>query len=431
MKILVPLLSLSALAHADTAPNILFILADDIGAQYLRFSQHPDTTITPPLTPTLDALAKRGIVYTNAWASPLSSPTRANLLTGQFGSRTGVTQVGVSLDADTLTLADYLKTERSYRTAIIGKWHLSQAPLYPRDYGFDHFLGTMGGGVRSFFRGPIIRGSEMERCRVYNSTNLTNEALKWINAQKSPWFCWLNYNAAHTPYHLPPLDLHSRKELSEEQDDIDKKPLAYYYAMIEAMDTEIGRLLRSMPPETRARTIIIFMGDNGTERQLVGSSNAKGSVYQGGIHVPLFIVGAGVTRRAERDARPICATDIYSTVIELSGGTMPRYKDSYSFASSTRTKSKPQRSISYAESNNKRRGVSKAVSDGELKLITNNSQEELYNLKDDYTEKKNLLSNATQALSDKELRAYRRLLAERKRLEKSFPVLSERNTKQR
>ncbi len=420
MKTLVSLLALSALAHADTTPNILFILADDIGADYLKFSQHPSSKIDTPNTPTLDALAKRGVVYTNAWASPLSSPTRANLLTGQYGSRTGVTQVGAPLDADTPTVADYLKAKRSYSTAIIGKWHLSKAPIYPKDYGFDHFLGTMGGGVRNFFRGPVIRGTESERCRVYNTTNLTNETLKWINEQDSPWFCWLNYNAPHTPFHLPPTELHNRKDLSEAQEDIDENALPYYYAMIEAMDTEIGRLLRSMPKETRERTIIIFMGDNGTERQITGTSQAKGSVYQGGIHVPLFIVGAGISRKGERDARPICATDMYSTIIELSGGKLPRYKDSYSFASSTRTKSEAKRLISYAESNNRRRGVSDALSDGKFKLITSESQEELYDLTRDHTEKKNLLSKTGQALPENARKAYQRLLAERKRLENSF-----------
>ncbi len=423
MKSLISLITFSALAHAGTSPNILFILADDIGANYLHFSQHPSSDIDPPHTPTLDALAKRGVIYTNAWASPLSSPTRANLLTGQYGTRSGVTQVGDSLDANTPTLADYLKTKRSYSTAIIGKWHLSKAPLYPKDYGFDHFLGTMGGGVRNFSRGPVIRGTDTERCRVYNSTNLTNEALKWIKDQDSPWFCWLNYNAAHTPFHLPPPELHSNKNLSAEQDDIDKNPLPYYYAMIEAMDTEIGRLIRSMPAETRDRTIIIFMGDNGTERQLVGEARAKGSVYQGGIHVPLFITGAGITRYGVRDSRPICATDMFSTIIELAGGELPQYKDSYSFASSTSKKSIPHRLISYAESNNRRRGASDALTDGEYKLITvGESQEELYDLSRDYAEKKNLLSEGEQSLSAKEQRAYRRLLAEREKLEKSFSI---------
>ncbi len=425
MKTLVSLLALSTLAHADTAPNILFILADDIGANYLKFSQHPDFKIDTPNTPTLNALAKRGVIYTNAWASPLSSPTRANLLTGQYGSRSGVTQVGAPLDASIPTVADYLKAKRSYNTAVIGKWHLSKDPVYPKDYGFDHFLGTMGGGVRNFFRGPVIRGTESERCRVYNSTNLTNEALKWIHAQESPWFCWLNYNAAHTPFHLPPTELHSRKSLSDKQEDIDENPLPYYFAMIEAMDTEIGRLLRSMPKETRARTIIIFMGDNGTERQLVGTSQAKGSVYQGGIHVPLFIVGAGVSRKGEKDARPICATDMYSTIIELSGATLPQYKDSYSFASSTRTKSKPRRLISYAESDNRRRGVSNALSDGKFKLIINQSQEELYDLTRDYREKKNLLGVSGQTLPENARKAYQRLQAEHKKLMNSFSAKSQ------
>ncbi len=420
MSKLFSLLLFSAIAHADTPPNILFILADDIGANYLQFSRQSDSDIATPKTPTLDALAKRGLVYTNAWSSPLSSPTRANLITGQYGSRTGVTQVSDPLDADIPTFADYLKGKRGYSTAIIGKWHVSKSPVFPKDYGFDHFLGTMGGGVRSFFRGPIIRGTESERCRVYNTTNLTNEALAWIKAQKKPWLCWLNYNAAHTPFHLPPVELHSKKNLSDAQEDIDANPLPYYHVMIEAMDTEIGRLLRSMPAETRARTIIIFMGDNGTERKLVGGFKAKGSVYQGGIHVPLFVAGAGVTRQGERDARPICATDMYSTIIELAGGKLPQYKDSYSFASSIKKNTSPLRLISYAESDSMRRGKSNALFDGTYKLITTGEkQEELYDLSKDANEEKNLLREGAQSLSPKAQKAYQKLLTERKRVSQS------------
>ncbi len=420
MKTLLSLLSFSVIAHAQTPPNILFILADDIGANYLNFSRHPSSSNATPKTPVLDALSKRGIVYTKAWASPLSSPTRANLLTGQYGSRTGVTTVSVDLDANTPTLADYLRDKRAYRTAVIGKWHLSKAPVYPRDYGFDHFLGTIGGGVRSFFRGPVTRGTERERCRVYNTSNLTNETLKWINEQKTPWFCWLNYNAAHTPFHLPPTELHSQKKLSDAQEEIDKNPQPYYFAMIEAMDTEIGRLLKSMPEQTRARTIIIFMGDNGTERQLAGTQ-AKGSVYQGGVHVPLFVVGAGVSRKGQRDARLICATDLFSTIVELSGGKLPRYKDSYSFASSIKSATPAKRLIAYAESNNRRRGASNALSDGEYKLIcSGDSSKELYHLKHDHAEKVNLLAKGEEALEPKAQKAYKRLLAERKKLMESF-----------
>src|SRR5690606_18182498 len=107
----------------------------------------------------------------------------------------------------------------------------------------------------------------------------------------APWFCWLAYTAPHAPFHLPPVNMHTRGALPTDQASIDADPLPYYLAMVESLDFEIGRLFGAIPPADLANTVIIFIGDNGTDRNVVQlpypMNHAKGSLYEGGVHVPL------------------------------------------------------------------------------------------------------------------------------------------------
>jgi len=153
---------------------------------------------------------------------------------------------------------------------------------------------------------------------------------------KQAWFLWLAFNAPHTPFHLPPANLHSR-DLSGTESDIAANPLPYYFAAIEAMDTEMSRLLGSLDAETLANTIIIFLGDNGTPGQVAqfpySRSKAKGSLYQGGVNVPLFISSPGITRTNERETALVNTTDLFSTIAALAGVNVGQVNDSISFES--------------------------------------------------------------------------------------------------
>ena len=145
---------------------------------------------------------------------------------------------------------------------------------------------------------------------------------------------WLAYNAPHSPYHLPPSDLHYQGGLSEDQASIDANRLPYYLAAIEAIDTEMGRLFNSISSEDLDNTVVIFIGDNGTPgpvAQQYHSQRAKGSLYKGGINVPMVISGKGVERMNDQEDALISTVDLFATVSELCGINTQQIHDSNSF----------------------------------------------------------------------------------------------------
>ena len=186
----------------------------------------------------------------------------------------------------------------------------------------DHFTGILSGGVDDYFNWTLTTNGVETSKSTYITSELTNQAVEWINNQKGPWFLWLAYNAPHTPFHLPPASLHTR-DLSGTTADIEQNPRAYYLAAVEALDTEIGRLLSAISTEELANTTIIFVGDNGTPRRVVSNDSpyrgAKSSLYEGGINTPLIVTGAGVERVGISDDSLISTTDLFATISELAG----------------------------------------------------------------------------------------------------------------
>ncbi len=314
--------------------NILLIIADDYGIDRMGL-YNPGRTDLPP-TPTLDALAAQGVLFENAWSAPICSPTRATMLTGRYGFRTNIGwrvydgQPGIRLDEFTLPMALDAGSNNAYAHANIGKWHLSDAANgdadNPNQMGYDHYSGILQGGVQDYSAWREVTNGTSQLTNSYATTKFVDDSLTWIEAQHAtdtPWFLWLAFNAPHTPFHLPPADLHSFDNLSGTTADIEANPNAYYAAMVEAMDTEIGRLLDSMPPAERAQTTVIFIGDNGTARQVIDPNynrqQAKGSLHSGGIHVPLLISGAAITAPGRREPALVNSVDIYATVLDLAG----------------------------------------------------------------------------------------------------------------
>ncbi|MEE3181850.1 MAG: sulfatase-like hydrolase/transferase, partial [Planctomycetota bacterium] len=160
----------------------------------------------------------------------------------------------------------------------------------------------------------------------YATTENVDDAIDWIEGQEGPWFLWLAFNAPHTPLHLPPAGLHSHDDLTGTAADISNRPREYFGAMIEAMDSEIGRLWAEIGPEMMANTDVIYLGDNGTGRTNapagVSTRSGKGSLYEGGVHVPLVIAGPSVVDGGRDVEGLVDLTDIYATVVELAGGDM-------------------------------------------------------------------------------------------------------------
>lgn len=379
-------------------PNILLIITDDMGKDATAgFSEGS----IKPQTPNIDKIKNEGLTFTNLWVTPTCSPTRASIITGKYGYRTGVKWANDELDPSEEILHSFIKdeTNNAYATALIGKWHLSGAnpTVYPEAYGVDYFAGLMRGGAQSYYQWQLTENGAGSLQTDYITEVFTDLSIDWINSQSQPWFLWLAYNAPHTPFHVPPAEMHSQGSLPEYTESLD--PMPYYMAAIEAMDYQIGRLLAAMSEEELNNTVIIFLGDNGTPNQVAQTpftrNTVKGSLHQGGINVPMFISGKGVSRTGE-DHKLICATDLFCTIAELAGITTAEVHDSKSFKALLSTAG-DHRTFQYSEMNDGTEDAW-AISNGTYKLIVNaNGNEELYHLSNDPYEQDDLLTSVLSA----------------------------------
>jgi arylsulfatase A-like enzyme len=378
-----------------SSPNILLIIADDLGKDATTsFSEG----ILKPNTPNINNFINSGITFNNCWVYPTCSPTRASIITGKYGYRTGVKWANDELHSSETILQKYIKEETndSYATAIIGKWHLSGNglnPLNPENFGMDYYTGLIGGGVQSYYQWRLTNNQEVTTETDYITEKFTDLSIDWITAQNKPWFLWLAYTAPHTPFHTPPSNMHSQGNLPDYVNGIDALP--YYLAAIEAMDYQIGRLLENIPENERENTIVLFIGDNGTPNQVAqfpySSTTAKGSLYQGGINTPLIVFGTGIDRFGATDDNLITSTDLYATIAELSGVTLPNIHDSKSFKPLFSSVGS-HRDFQYAEKDD---GINDiwVLSDGRYKLFTDSDgHQEMYHLETDPYETNNLLN---------------------------------------
>jgi arylsulfatase A-like enzyme len=387
--------SVDPIIAPESYPNILLIIADDMGRDAtFGFSEGS----LKPITPHINSIKNSGITFQNFWSYPTCSPTRASIITGKYGYRTGVKWAGDVLPSTERSLQKYIKEETGsrYNSAVIGKWHLSgnNSSLDRSAFGIDYYAGLMGGGLQNYFQWNLTNDLGTNLQSGYSSKIFTDLAMDWVGAQDQPWFLWLAYNAPHTPFHKPPSIMHNQGELTNYSEGMD--PMPYYLAAIEAMDFQIGRLINGLTQEERDNTIILFMGDNGTPNE-VGQSpypdNAvKGSLYQGGINVPLFVSGKGV-QRTGNDYNLLTSTDLFSTIAQLAGVDSDEIHDSKSFMNLL-TADDGQRAFQYSEMESP--NASKwAISNGDYKLIVRaNGAQELYDLVSDPYESENLIGAA-------------------------------------
>ncbi len=303
-------------------PNILIVISDDLGVES---SACYDTGTVKAPQPTIAGLCERGVVFEQVWAYPVCSPTRAAIFTGRHAWRTGV---GCAVRGDQgplpeseISLARRLG-DAGYHTANIGKWHLGGELDHPNRLGWDHYTGLFESRVLDYYSWTRVTDGRMEQVHDYATSVHADDALDWLGERgAAPWLLWMAFTAPHVPLHLPPAELITDAGLSGTADDIDADPVPYFHAMIEAMDTELARLLDSVDDDTW----IIYLGDNGTEAGLdqgyYADDQHKFSLYQGGIHVPMVIVGPGVT--PGRVAVPVHVVDLFATVLELAGVEAP------------------------------------------------------------------------------------------------------------
>ncbi|MBK8533359.1 MAG: sulfatase-like hydrolase/transferase [Flavobacteriales bacterium] len=285
--------SLFCIATSAQQPNVLLIIADDLGLDptpnYLPGPQKA-------AMPNLEAMMANGITFDNVWADPLCSPTRSTIITGRYGFRTGVLNANTAamISPNEVILHRYLSNIGSpYATSLIGKWHLNgqtSGPAYPNFMGVPHYAGLLAGAVADYYAWSLTVNAVQTPRTDYITTAITDLGIEWIGQQTQPWFCWLAYTAPHVPFHLPPLNMHTQGPLPTDQASITANPLPYFLAMVESLDYEMGRLLATIPADELANTVIIFIGDNGTDRNVIQAPHAmnhgKGTLYEGGVHVP-------------------------------------------------------------------------------------------------------------------------------------------------
>jgi len=335
VSLLVGSLALPALtvpvASAGTPPNVLVLVADDLGVDAL--SAYGEGTSLPS-TPNIDALAQGGLLFRNAWSNPVCSSTRAGLLTGRYSFRQGIGWLvyeaapGPPLPLSELTLPEALDltTGGQYAHAAFGKWHLGDSTvggdLAPNLAGFSHFAGTLANlfAPEDYFNFTKITDGVSTAVTSYATSETVDDVLAWVGQTPDPWFAYVGFHAPHTPYHSPPASLHS-VDLTQ------PTKRKQFEAMVEALDTEIGRLLNGLAPAVRANTTVIFVGDNGSHGQITlppfDPKHAKGTLYEGGVNVPLIVQGQLVTELGQEVTGLVSTTDLFATVLQIAGGGTP------------------------------------------------------------------------------------------------------------
>ncbi len=393
------------------SPNILLIIADDVGVGEIP-NYLPDATKAN--MPHLKDLMDTGITFDNVWSNPLCAPSRANILTGKHGFRTNVlnAQSLATLDIEETSLHEYIAESSNglYSNSLIGKWHLGGgggSPIYdyPNELGIEYFAGILGGGVGNYELYTWVENMQGANSNEYITSKITTQAIEWIGEQNQPWFCWLAYNAPHTPFHLPPSNLHTQGDLPTDDASIEANPQPYFLAMIESLDTEMGRLFDNIPQDELENTVIIFVGDNGTDKNVIQSpypsDRAKGSLYQGGVHVPMVVSGAGVTRQNEREDALVSFSDLFATIVELTGTPLSQIHDSYSFAPLLSNQGEGQRDCNYTEISSTPNASGWAARDATFKYISfDNGNQGFYNLINDPYESNDLLPNLNNLQQD-------------------------------
>jgi arylsulfatase A-like enzyme len=338
--LLIAVILISNYSHSQR--NVILIIADDLGKDYCDiYSDH--APITVHLT-NVRRLIPNGVVFNNAWSNPLCSPTRAGILTGRYSFRTGVGDV-VDGANPKLSLSEYiipkvlnLYSPNGIAKACIGKWHVTTAAAagynYPNTLGFDHYEGCLAGALGQpgqltigYNNWTKVTNGVVSNSTTYATTENVNNAISYISNLNTvnptkPFYLQLAFNAPHTPYHLPPSNLIAPTTLSGTQADITANPKPYFQAMVEAMDTEIGRFFDYLQTSGNwANTDIIFIGDNGDDPLIAQSSPSKGSIYQGGVTVPFIISGPDVVNPNRTSDAQVHTADIFATILELFGDT--------------------------------------------------------------------------------------------------------------
>lgn len=344
--ILCALCVLGGVSEAAQKPNIIFILADDLG--YGDIACYGSDKVA---TPHLDSMAKEGVKLTSFYVAPVCSPTRAALMTGCISQRVGIGGVlfprnNHGLNPDEKTLPELLK-EQGYATAIIGKWHLGNQDLFqPLKHGFDTWYGTPASNSQGFdptlkkyaddcvwregytresilklgeAKCPLVRDNvviEVPADQTQFTQRYTREAIRFVTANKhKPFFLYLPHNIVHNRVHVS-------------AGFAGKTKLGVYGDAIQELDWSTGEILKTLRElGLDDKTLVVFTSDNGPHLGQGASAGPlrgeKGTTFEGGVRVPFVARWPGKIPANRTTAEPITVMDMLPTFVSLAGGTVP------------------------------------------------------------------------------------------------------------
>ena len=444
-------LAFASLAHSAKQPNIIVLLADDLGYGELSIQGNPEIP-----TPHIDSIAANGVRFTNGYATgPNCSPSRAGFISGRIPTRFGYENnpIGhrnedpsIGFPAEETTIAETLQ-DGGYVTGIIGKWHLGGTAAYhPFRHGFEEFFGftheghyfvpppwkgvttmlrrkTIPGGGEGRWVGkkkliyhtwpsnepdydannPIVRGGQPVEEEEYFTDAITREAVDFIDRHDDkPFFLYVPYNAVHSP--LQGADAYMRKFSYIE--DIQRRIFA---AMLANMDDSVGDILKQVRKSgLEENTLVFFLSDNGGPTRELTSSNAplrdgKGSMYEGGLRVPYMVQWKGTLPKGKVYDYPVTSLDIYATAAVNANAKVPENiegVDLVPYLNGAKS-GRPHQTLFW------RQGGKSGLRHGDLKLVrmgnrrtVGNAKWELYDLSNDISEEKNLASTHPERLAE-------------------------------
>ena len=408
-------------------PNVIIIITDDQGFGDLGINKNHNI-----ITPNIDQFASESVQFDNFFVSPVCAPTRASLMTGRYSLRTGVRDTyngGAIMSNTETTIAEILK-EADYSTGIFGKWHLGDNyPFRPSEQGFDESIIHLAGGIgqvgdfTNYYKGntsyfdPILwKNNKKNQYDGYCSDIFAENAVKFIEKNKNkPFFCYLSFNAPHTPLQVPKKYYNMYKDLDPEvgfmdeslaskMSEKDKEDARRIYGMVTNIDDNIGKVLNKLTElGIEEETIIIFMTDNGPQQFRYNSNmkGLKGTVYNGGTRVPFYIKYAEKFKNSKVISRMSAHIDILPTILELCNLKIPsdRKIDGQSLVPLINSKPFNDRHLfSYWTRRFPEKYINMSIQNDNYKLVGNNDYNgkikdfELYDLIADPLESKNVIN---------------------------------------
>ena len=400
-------LVLAAVSATAEKPNVVLILADDLGWKDLACYGH-----AVHKTPNLDRLASQGMQFSDAYAaSCVCSPTRSSIMTGKYPARNDLTiwlgggggaPAANHMALSEVTIAEALK-EHGYATAHVGKWHLGGDPYLPQHQGFDvNIAGTHAGSPAGGYFLPNKMRLDGMQPGSYLTDRLTDECLGIMETwRERPFFIYMSYHTVHTP-------IQGRKDLVKHYQDKRRPGDVYnptYAAMVHCLDENVGRIMKQLDDlKLDERTLVIFFSDNGGFSHSRGKKNnvtsnqplrlGKGDCYEGGHREPMIVRYPPVIEPGGACRAPVISTDFYPTILELVGAPARpgQHADGVSIMPLLRDPSAelPRDTLYWHYPHNSPQGgtPSGAIREGHWKLIEffNDGRSELYDLAGDIGE---------------------------------------------